>query len=220
MLPIVPQSVVCISREEGAGAEETATRVATALGYRLFDEDIVTRAALEAGVDRDVVANVERRRSALSQVIEVVGAASLSGAGYVSPAEAWGRSQPPSDELRALILSVIEETATAGSAVIVAHAASLALAERDDVLRVLITASPHTRQRRLADVSGVDEKAAARTIKKSDVGRAAYMKRFHNVSDELPIHYDLVINTDKLEPEHAARLIVHAAQGADAAPSG
>jgi len=116
--------------------------------------------------------------------------------------------------LRGLIQSVIEETASSGSAVMVAHAASFSLAKRDDVLRVLITASPETRQKRLASALGVDDKAAARAVKRSDAGRADYIKRFHNISTELPIHYDLVINTDKLQPEHAARLIVHAAGGA------
>ena len=80
----------------------------------------------------------------------------------------------------------------------VAHAASFSLAKRDDVLRVLITASPETRQKRLASALGVDDKAAARAVKRSDAGRADYIKRFHNISAELPIHYDLVINTDKL----------------------
>jgi cytidylate kinase len=217
VLPLVRHSVVCISREQGAGAEETADRVANSLGYRLIDEEIVTRAALEAGVGRDVVEDVERRRRVVSKVIQTLGAAGIGGAGYTIPAGALGLGEPPSDELRAMILSVIEEEATAGNAVIVAHAASLALAPRDDVLRVLITASPQTRERRLADALGMDEKQAARTVKQSDAGRADYIKRFHKVGAELPTHYDLVINTDKLEPEHAARLIVHAAEGHDAA---
>jgi cytidylate kinase len=94
--------------------------------------------------------------------------------------------------------------------VIVAHAASLALATRDDVLRVFITASLQTRQRRLAASLQVEEKEAARVIKRSDAGRADYIKRFYRIDAELPTHYDLVINTDKLTPQAAARLIVDA----------
>jgi cytidylate kinase len=108
---------------------------------------------------------------------------------------------------------VIEDVATAGSVVIVAHAASLALAARVDVLRVFITASLPTRQRRLAESLGVEEKEAARVIKRSDAGRADYIKRFYRIGAELPTHYDLVINTDKLTPEAAARLVVDAAHG-------
>ena len=48
-------------------------------------------------------------------------------------------------------------------------------------------------------------------LKRSDAGRADYIKRFYSIAAELPTHYDLVINTDKLSPEQAARLIVEAA---------
>ena len=44
-------TVVCISSQDGAGAQDAAPLVAERLGYRLIDEDIVMRAALEAGVD-------------------------------------------------------------------------------------------------------------------------------------------------------------------------
>lgn len=208
--------VVCISSQDGAGAQQAAQLVAGRLGFRLIDEDVVARAAVEAGVDHEVVADVERRKSALMRLVEGMGPSGMGLTYAVGPAEIPGYGQPAGDELRGLIRSVIEDTASAGSAVIVAHAASLALGERDDVLRVLVTASPGTRERRLAAALDVDAKEAARTLKRSDAGRADYIKRFYRISAELPTHYDLVINTDKLTPERAAELIVEAAGG----PSG
>ena len=47
--------------------------------------------------------------------------------------------------LRVLIRETIEQTAAQGNVVIVAHAASHALPQRSDALRVLVTASPETR---------------------------------------------------------------------------
>jgi cytidylate kinase len=225
VLPVVSYEVVCISSQDGAGAHEAALLVASALGFRLIDEQIITRAAVEAGVDREVVADVERRKSRLVKLVEGLGSAGLSsgvGAAYMVPGvDAVGNPEPASDELRGLIRSVIEETAATGNAVIVAHAASLALGEREGVLRVLVTASPQTRERRLAEDLGVDEKEAARMVKRSDAGRADYVKRFYGISSELPTHYDLVLNTDKLAPQHAAQLIVQAAsRGADSEEPG
>ena len=203
--------VVCISSEDGAGAQEAALLAAQSLGFRLIDEEVVARAALEAGVDEKVVADVERRKSALVRVIEGMGTAGV-GAGYaMAPPQLTGQEQPPSDALRGLIRSAIEEMAGEGSAVIVAHAASLALGERADVLRVMVTASPQTRERRFAALLGLDAKEAARALKRSDAGRTDYIKRFYGIGAELPTHYDLVINTDKLSPEQAASLIVEAA---------
>ena len=212
---VMGHNVVCISRQEGAQAPEIALAAAELLGFRLIDEDIVARAAVEAGVECEVIADLERGRSALVRLIEEFGAGGM-GAGYLAPIpDTAGGAQPAGHELRGLIRSVIEEFAAKGKAVILAHAASLALAERDDVLRVLITTCREERAQRLATTLGIEEKQAARAIKQSDAGRADYLKRFYGVGAELPTHYDLVINTDRLTAEQAARLIVAVASPAN-----
>lgn len=213
VLPAVTYKTVCISSEDGADGEKSAQLVARTLGFRLIDEDIVTRAAVEAGVDEDVVADIERRKSRVVKLLEGLGSASLD-AGYLAAAhESGSYGRAASDELRGLIRSVIEDTAATGNVVIVAHAASLALASRGDVLRVLVTASTQTRQRRLVASLRVDEKEAARAMKRGDAGRADYIKRFYGIGAERPTHYDVVINTDKVTPDAAARLIVDAVTG-------
>jgi len=80
---------------------------------------------------------------------------------------------------------------------------------------VLITACREERARRLATTLAIEQKQAARAIKQSDAGRADYLKRFYGVGAELPTHYDLVINTDRLTAEQAARLIVAVASPAN-----
>ena len=203
--------VVCISSKDGAGAAEAAPVIASTLGFRLIDEEIVTNAAVEAGVDQEIVADVERRKSVVVRLLE--GLAPAAATGPVIPPETVGFGQPASNELRGLIRTVIEDTASRGDAVLVSHAASLALGQREDVLRVLVTASLPTRQRRLAASLEVEDKEAGRLIKRSDAGRADYIKRFYGVGAEQPTHYDLVINTDRITPDDAARLVVDAVTG-------
>jgi cytidylate kinase-like protein len=214
----VPYRTVCISSEDGAGALGAAHLAARTLGLRLIDEDIVTRAAQEAGVERDVVADVEQRRSRLERLLEGLGSSGM-GTGY-TVTDAVPYTQPASDELRGLIRSVIEETAATGEVMIVSHAASLALAEREDVLRVFVTASPATRCARIAASLDLDGDEAASTIKRADANRADYIKRFYGIGSEQPTHYDLVINTDRITPERAAELIVHAVRGGEQAGAG
>src|SRR3954469_1286017 len=173
-------SVVCISGEDGAGAQEAAAQVAAALGFRVIDEDIVARAAVEAGVDQEVVADVEKRRTLMTKILDSFAASGMSVA-YAVPGTMAVTGEPPSDALMGLIRSVIEETAAAGKAVIVAHAASLALGDNDDVLRVLITGSQRSRAARLKESLGLDDDAAARTVEKGDAGRADYLKRFYGI---------------------------------------
>jgi cytidylate kinase len=94
--------------------------------------------------------------------------------------------------------------------VIVAHAASYAVDSELRPLRVLVTGSAETRAQRVGAAQGLEDTEATKFIKKSDSGRADYLKRFYGVSAELPIHYDLVINTDALSLEQAAALIAQA----------
>jgi cytidylate kinase len=113
--------------------------------------------------------------------------------------------------LRELIRTAIEETAGRGNVVIVAHAASHALASQPDVLRVLVTASPSIRRARVASERDVSEKDATREVDRSDAARADYLKRFYGAKNELATHYDLVVNTDRLLPAEAVSLVALAA---------
>jgi cytidylate kinase len=121
------------------------------------------------------------------------------------------REMPSGEDLRALIRDVIRDVAEEGDVVIVAHAASMALAGREDVLRVLVTASPETRTRRLAEATKLDTGQAAKAIRDEDAARNHYLARFYGVERELPTHYDLVVNTDRIDPDRAADLVLHAA---------
>jgi cytidylate kinase len=96
--------------------------------------------------------------------------------------------------------------------VIVAHAASYAVDSELRPLRVLVTGSGETRAQRVGAAQGLEDTEATKFIKKSDSGRADYLKRFYGVSAELPIHYDLVVNTDTLTADEAAGLIAQAAR--------
>jgi cytidylate kinase len=96
--------------------------------------------------------------------------------------------------------------------VIISHAASLALADEPEVLRVLITASPETRAERIADARQCDPKQAKKLVSRGDTNRADYIKRFYRISSEGPTHYDLLVNTDRVPAEQAADVIVHAAR--------
>jgi cytidylate kinase len=206
-------TVVCISHAAGAGGEEVGRLVAERLGFLYVDEEIVARAAAKGGVEPAEVASEERRQSLAARVLNAI----AQGGG-----ETWAMGggvplgagdEPSSEDIRALIRETIEQTAARGNAIIVAHAASHAVGRGPGVLRVLVTASPDTRAARVAGAEGLDQARAVRAVKDSDAGRAEYLKRFYDVGEELPTHYDLVVNTDTLSSEQAAELISQVASG-------
>lgn len=109
------------------------------------------------------------------------------------------------------IEQVIRETAEEGDVVIVAHGASIPLAGRAEVLRVLVTASPESRARRLAETDAIDAAEAHKAIEDSDGARARYFERTYGVKEELPTNYDVTVNTDTMSIDKAARLVMQAA---------
>jgi cytidylate kinase len=199
--------VICISHEEGAEGTLVGRAVSEQLGMRYVDEEIIVRAAEKGGVTVGLVANAEARRSLALRLVQ-----QFSVAGATAMVPPFPLPQAEFDRNRELIVDVIEETAEQGDAVIVAHAASIALAGRTDVLRVLVTAPVDVRARRVAERGGVSDDSALKLVKESDAGRAAYFKRFYDVGSELPAHYDLIVNTEVLTPGEAASLVAQAAR--------
>lgn len=210
---------VCISFTLESGGEEIGHAVAEQLGFRYVDEEIITRAAHLAQVEPEVVAASEEKQSLLQRLLELLSSAQVVidpeslAAGH--PVDSF---QPPafvpisSDDLRILIRAAIHEVGRIGNAVIVAHAASMALAGKPGVLRVLITAPDETRIQRLAQAKMIMPADAGFAISESDSGRSSYFRTFYKIPVELPTHYDLVLNTEVLSQQQAATLIVAAAR--------
>lgn len=200
-----PARTVAISREHGAGGERVGALVAERLGFRYVDDEIVAEAAARGGIGTAEIADAERRRSFALRLLEQIGRASPPAYGAQLVAHRGAL-----EEYQELIRTVVAETAEQGEAVIVAHAASIALADRPDVLRVLVTAPAGVRARRLADGGEVEPERAERLVESSDADRRAYFKSFYGL-EELPSHYDLVVNTERLSDEEAAGLVAAAA---------
>jgi cytidylate kinase len=212
--------VVCISRSLASGGEDIGHAVADQLGYRYVDEEIIFKASRLAQVDPNVVARAEHKQPLLERLLdklaaaqEIAGPVTLATGLPIEFFQTPGGPRSTPDDLRILIRAAIHEVADAGKAVIVAHAASMALVGKPGVLRVLVTASDQTRIGRLADAQVLTQQDAAAAIAKSDKERVNYFQHFYKLKQELPTHYDMVLNTDVLSSEQAVKLIVTAARG-------
>jgi cytidylate kinase len=204
-------NAICISRAAGAGGEEIGHAVAERLGFRYIDEEIIDLAAQRGELDVDTVSSAEERRSMVRRFVDATASsASVLARSYPGDAAAYALVETLGESPQQLIREAIVETAREGNAVIMAHAASHALAGQPGTLRILITGSPQRRADRLvADGQSADD--STRSVKSSDKARAQYLQRFYGIDQELPTHYDLVVNTDNLSVEQAADVILAAA---------
>ena len=204
--------VVTISHATGAGGDNIGRDVAKGLGFRYVDEEIIQLAAERHGVDRELVADAERRKSVLERILDDMGTAPMMTESTGSLLMLPPAALVTREDLRALIVETIKETAERGHVVIVSHAAGIPLAGRPDLLRVLITASFEPRAQRVAEATRCTKAEAEKRLKDSDAGRADYFLRFYRIERELPTHYDVVINTDVLKADEATDVVIAAAR--------
>lgn len=200
-------TVVTFAWTDGAEAEPIARAVARRLGFRYVNNEIIDRAAQQAGADSKAVASVEHRQPLLSRIMRAIAIAGDAEVGVYDEAAA-----DHSPEYRALIQEVVRQVASEGRVVIGTHGAGMRLAGTPGVLRVFVTASTETRVARVASERGISTAEARKEVEHGDHERKAYFERFFKVGHELPTHYDFVINTDVLPGDAVVGLITAAAE--------
>jgi cytidylate kinase len=217
--------VICVSRTLGADGEAVARAISQRMGFRYVDDEIVIKAAEKEGVDVEVVKDAERRKSFIDRLLESLAVAPAPEVMAISPGlmhpaafatglelTGTGSAIRGTEHYRQLLRAIVRDTARQGNVVIVAHAAAMALAGEEGVLRVLITASPEVRANRLSAAQHMGLSEATAMVKDSDKARRDYFKQFYDVREELPIHYDVVLNTDVLSIAQVVEAVVSAAR--------
>lgn len=176
---------ITVSRKMGTHGSEIARRVATELGYQLYDTKAINHMAQELGVLGSVREIDEKVPSIFQRVF----------------------SPRPMVYLERLY-SVIYELAKQGNAVFLGRGSHLLLRDFPCALHVRVTASPETCIRTLL-AQGLNREAAVRTIRRTDDERSAFVKFAFGVDWEDPTRYDLVLNMDKLTVNLAVSTVLH-----------
>ena len=182
---------ITFSRKMGTQGTEVAKRVASSLGYPLYDTKAINHMAEELGVLGSVREIDEKVPSMLHRVF----------------------SHAPMVYLERLY-SVIYELARRGNAVFLGRGSHILLRDFPCTLHVRVTASPETCVRTLMN-QGLNREAAARAIKRSDDERGAFVKFAFGVDWENPERYDLVLNMDKVTVNLAVDTVLHMARSAE-----
>ena len=134
-------SVVCVSHTTGSGGGEVGKRVAEQLGYLYVDEEIVSRAAAQGGLEPGDVADEERRQSFAARVLQTLAEGGGDPWTLSAGISATMESIRPED-VRALIRETVVQTAARGNVVIVARARLVRTRPRAENVGVFVTSSP------------------------------------------------------------------------------
>src|SRR6185312_11038616 len=149
--------VITISRMYGSGGSEVAERVATALGWSLFDNELIDQIAARSGLSRaEVTAQDER----VPSMVERLAAALSMGSPEMMPPVPAGPMETTEERIVAVTRRVIEEAVQTGPAVFVGRGAQSLLAEREDALHVFCYAPKSALRKYEMDKSHVDQAEA------------------------------------------------------------
>ncbi len=112
-------------------------------------------------------------------------------------------------------LALVHETsetilhlAQVGNVVIVGRGAGIITRKLKGGFHVRLVGSLKKRAQRIMEHSNVNMKQAEKLIAKCDKHRKKYIKEYLKKNDEDPLLYDLIINTDYISYDNAARIIL------------
>jgi cytidylate kinase len=201
--------VITVSRMYGSCGSEVAERVATTLGWHLFDNEIVNAIAERSGLTH---AEVTAQDEHVPSLVERLASALSLGSPEIMPPVPAGTIESTEERIVAVTRQIIEEAVQDGSAVFVGRGAQCLLAERADALHVFCYA-PHGALRRYEMAkSNVSAEEADKRVSEMNKQREAYVKRHWNRKWLAHENYHLCLNTSWLSIACAADLVIDAAR--------
>jgi cytidylate kinase len=181
--------VITIEREYGCGAGEIAARLASQLGWKLWDRDLTCEIARVANVDDSAVSMCEERvDSTFQRLVKVFWRGS-----YERSANLEHQPFGP-DRMVEVGEHVMKDIADRGNCVIVGRGAPYFLRERDDAFHVFMYAPRAEKLRRLQDL-GKTLHDAVDLVDTVDRERILFVKHYFGADWPTRSLYHLMINT-------------------------
>lgn len=195
-------TIITIGREYGSGGREIGRLVADKLDIPFYDKEILTRAAQESGLCKEIFERHDEKAS-------VSGMLTGSAAPVLNMgAAAAGLQMPLNQRVFLAQFDAINRIASEGPCVIVGRCADYVLKGLPGVIHVFLYASTEKRVERIMRVEGVNRERARELIRKTDKQRRNYYNFFADGNWGLRSNYDLMIRTDGQAPAAIADAII------------
>jgi cytidylate kinase len=187
--------LITISHSIGSNGEAIARRVADSLQLALYDDSKLQQIALKIGMHADDLKSLDEKAPGLFDRI---------------------LSEKPQVYLN-LMESVIYEVSRHGEGVILGHGSQMLLRSFECAFHVRVHAAEATRMQRIVNQQNLSPKAAAKLIRKIDDRQRGFLRYAFGLDWNNPSLYDLIVNSEKLNIDTAAKLVVDGARSEDIA---
>jgi cytidylate kinase len=182
--------VLTLSRQLGAGDTGLAPTLASRLGVRVYDRELLEQEALRLGVTEAEIGQVDEQPSRIFQRFRT------------------GSLQQRYFEVLGQLMN---ELATRGNVILVGRGGNRFLRDRPEAFHVRSVASMPIRIQRVMEHRWVREQQAKNLIAQSDAQRQRFFAGYFGEDWANPLEYHLVVNLGRLGPA-AVDLIAFAAE--------
>ena len=189
--------IINVGRQFGSGGRLVAMALGRKLGIKVYDQELISRAAEESGFSKELFAKSDEKRNLLALSSFVVDVGRFGAAdNYVSD-----------NQLFVIQSNVIRSIADKESAVFIGRCSDYILRDRA-CLDVFITASDDVRIKRVSERMGITPEQAESLMRKKDRTRETYYNYFTFGNWGVASNYDLCIDSSILGIDGTADMII------------
>lgn len=167
-------TIITIGRQYGSAGREIGYKVAEHLGIKLYDKEMLDRAAKESGLCQELFETHDEKPTSSFLYSLVMDTYSL---GYTSGSYT---DMPINHKVFLAQFDAIKKIADEGPCILVGRCADYALEDYDNVLSLFIHADMDAKVRRIARIYDLTDVKAKELIIKTDKKRASYYNYYSN----------------------------------------
>ena len=167
-------TIITIGRQYGSAGRQIGYKVAEDLGIKLYDKEMLDRAAKESGLCQELFETHDEKPASSFLYSLVMDTYSL---GYTSGSYT---DMPINHKVFLAQFDAIKKIADEGPCILVGRCADYALEDYDNVLSLFIHADMDAKIRRIARIYDLTDVKAKELIVKTDKKRASYYNYYSN----------------------------------------
>ena len=194
-------TIITIGREYGSAGRQIGYKVAEDLGIKLYDRELLERAAKESGICEELFETHDEKPTNSFLYSLVMDSYSF---GYPSSSYT---DMPINHKIFLAQFDTIRKIASEGPCILVGRCADYALEEFDNVLSVFIHADMDARIRRIARIYDLTDAKAKDLIKKTDKRRSSYYNYYSNKKWGAAESYKICLDSSLLGIDGTAKAI-------------
>ena len=195
-------TIITIGREFGSAGREIGYKVAEAFDIKLYDKEMLARAAKESGICEEIFETHDEKptNSFLYSLVMDTYSMGYSGNTYTD--------MPINHKVFLAQFDAIKKIADEGPCILVGRCADYALESYKSVVSVFIHADLEARIRRIARIYDLTDAKAKDMIIKTDKKRSSYYNYYTNKKWSDAESYELCLTSSELGIEGTAKAII------------